>query len=465
MSSAYVGQFVGAVGFGFVSERIGRKWAFVIALAIFGACSIGAALATSVNDIIVARTIQGIGLGAEVPIAGALFNEVVRGNSRGRVIMFYESLFVWGLILAPVAGLICFETLGPAVGWRALFALGGIPVFAAVVAALKLPESPRWLASHGRIAEADRIVTAMEDEARELGKPLAVPLPQAPVANRRSRFVELFQGIYLPRSILVWSQWFCAYFLSTGFAVWTPTLFIKFGGLPIRYALLLTIGLNLVGLGSSWAIAETVDTFGRVRWFAYSFLLATFGAAGGAIAIGVFHAHGWVPLLVFGLLMQTGVAVNAIGVYLYTPELYPTRMRGLGTATASSLNRVASTIAPAAVGILLSKELGMASVFALFSVVAFIGYLFMRFLRHRDQGPRARGDLAVAARVARAVRLTDGRHGITAPDCAIALAIFRTAGSNEANKAAAARSLPVSSTDSSLVIRAGFSRTMRMWRP
>src|SRR5271169_6060428 len=77
LSAAFAGQFVGAILFGYVGERIGRKWAFVIALAIFSLCSIGVAFATSVDEIIWVRVIQGIGLGAEVPIAAALFTEFV----------------------------------------------------------------------------------------------------------------------------------------------------------------------------------------------------------------------------------------------------------------------------------------------------------------------------------------------------------------------------------------------------
>jgi putative MFS transporter len=377
-SSAFFGQFVGAFGFGFVSERIGRKWGFVIALAIFGACSVAAALAMSVNALIVARGIQGIGLGAEVPIAGALFNEVVRGNARGRFVMIYESLFIWGLILAPVMGLVLVETLGPALGWRVLFGLGGIPLIVAIIAAFTLPESPRWLAAKGRLAEADHIVSAMEAEATAAGKELAAPVPRAPVVVEKTRFAELFQGIYLHRTLLVWTQWFCTYFCSNGFAVWLPTLYMKIGGLPVRYALLLTILSQVIQLFTAWAVAGTIDRVGRVRWFAGAFAVAACAAIGGAVVTGVFHAHGWVPLLIFGLIMSAGTSVNSIGVYLYTPELYPTRMRALGTSTASSLNRLGSTIAPIAVGFLLANNLGIASVFSLFAVVMLIAFVVMQ---------------------------------------------------------------------------------------
>lgn len=377
-SAAFIGQFVGAFTFGFVGERIGRKWAFVIALAIFGACSIAAALAMSVNGILIARTIQGFGLGAEVPIAGALFNEVVRGNARGRLVMLYESAFIWGLVLAPVAGLVLVETLGRALAWRYLFGIGGIPLIVAVIAAFTLPESPRWLAAEGRLTEADRIVSDMEAEAVKLGKPLSTPVARAPVVKGRTRFAELFQGIYLRRTLVVWTQWFCTYFCSNGFAVWLPTLYMKIGGLPVRYALMLTILSQIIQLFTGYAVALTIDRVGRIPWFAGAFAVAALAAISGAFVTGVLHVHGWVPLLVFGIVMTAGTSVNSIGVYLYTPELYPTRMRALGTSTASSTNRLASAIAPICVGFLLANNLGIASVFAMFAVVLLFGFFVIK---------------------------------------------------------------------------------------
>src|SRR5665213_2868946 len=175
ISAAFAGQFFGAIAFGYFGEKIGRKWSFVIALSIFGVCSIGAALAQSVNEILIARVIQGVGLGAEVPVAAALFTEFVRGRARGKFILVYESLFAWGIFLGPVAALGCLTAFGPALGWRVLFAIGGIPAPVAIIAAFKLPESARWLASKDRLGEANAIVTRMEDEARSRGNVLQPP--------------------------------------------------------------------------------------------------------------------------------------------------------------------------------------------------------------------------------------------------------------------------------------------------
>ncbi len=168
-SAAFLGQIVGALGFGWLSERIGRKWAFIASLLIFGACSLFAATASNEHELLWARAIQGVGLGAEVPIAAALFNEYARSVVRGKWVMIYETMFVYGLVLAPLAGLLLYNSLGPELGWRVLFGIGGIPALVAIVAIFALPESPRWLAAQGRLAEADAIVTSMEEEARSRG--------------------------------------------------------------------------------------------------------------------------------------------------------------------------------------------------------------------------------------------------------------------------------------------------------
>jgi putative MFS transporter len=309
ISAAFAGQFVGALAFGYLGERIGRKWAFVTALTIFGLCSIVAAIAQSVDQIITARVIQGVGLGAEVPVAAALFAEFVRGSARGRFIMIYESLFVWGIFLAPVAGLTCYTLFGPALGWRVLFAIGGLPLIVAAIAAVKLPESPRWLASKGRIDEAHAVVEEMETEAARLGRPL-LPEHRVKVAPQRTKFSELFHGIYRKRTFVVWTMWFSSYFISNGFQSWAPTLYMKIGGLPTSDALLLTIAGGGVQLVTCYLVAVSIDKYGRLPWFAGGFALAAVAAILGAILTGPLGLHGWQSLLACGIIMSIGTGAN-----------------------------------------------------------------------------------------------------------------------------------------------------------
>ncbi len=375
ISAAFAGQFVGAIAFGYIGERIGRKWAFIIALTIFATCSLGAALAQSVNQIIVARVIQGVGLGAEVPVAAALFAEFVRGSARGLFLLVYESVFTWGIFLGPVVGLACYSAFGPALGWRVLFGIGGIPLIFAAIAIFKLPESARWLASKNRLAEADAIVREMEDQARARGRAL-LPSHPVKVAAASTSFLELFKGIYARRTFVVWTHWFCSYFVSNGFQSWAATLYMKIGGLPVRYALMLTIVTSGLQLCGSYTLAFTVDRLGRVPWFAGSFLVVCGGAVLGATLTGPFAVRGWEPLLLCGIIMTVG-NINGLGVYVYTPELYPTRMRAWATAMGSSFNRLGSLIAPSLVGFLLAEYGSISIVFVMFAGVALFGAVVM----------------------------------------------------------------------------------------
>ena len=377
-SAAFLGQIVGALGFGWLGERIGRKWAFILALLIFGGLSVFAASASSLFGLWWARAIQGIGLGAEVPIAAALFNEYARSVVRGKWVLLYETLFIYGLILAPLAGLVCYSAFGPELGWRVLFLIGGIPGLLGIVSIFALPESPRWLAANGRVAQADAIVTQMEAEAQRLGKTLPPLVHVPPLVKRSTNLFEIFQGIYAKRTFVVWTQWFCGYFVSNGFQIWQPILFIKIGGLPTSEALALSIVSACLQLLFAYLTAGFIDRVGRVPLFTAGFAAAALFALGGALAGGVFHVHGWQVLVIFGFGMTAAISVNNLGVYLFTPEQYPTRMRAWGTAAGSSLNRLASFIAPMAVGALLATGTGSLTwIFVLFAAVALVGAIVM----------------------------------------------------------------------------------------
>ncbi|HEY2225324.1 MFS transporter [Actinomycetospora sp.] len=376
ISSAYIGQFVGAIVFGALAERYGRRAAFIFSLGSFGLLSLAAALSWNFESLLVFRVLQGVGLGAEVPIAGALFNEFVRGRARGRVVMLYESIFSWGILLAPLIGLLFFTLFGQDLGWRLLFGFGALPLLVAIVAWFRLPESPRWLAERGRAAEAEALLAEMEADARRRGNELPAPEVTPPVTPRPTRFGELFSTAYRSRTILSWVTWFCGYFILYGFSTWLPTLYVRLGGLPTGNALALTAVASAIYLIEIYAFAFTVDRVGRKPWFVAGFAVSVLGAAVGAIAIAL-GAVAWPVLFVAGLLMGLGISPVTAGLYLYTPELYPTRMRAWATSTGSSLNRVASAIGPILVGLLLGAGLGLTSVFITFGVVAVVGLAVM----------------------------------------------------------------------------------------
>jgi putative MFS transporter len=366
ISSGFVGQFVGAIFFGWLAERIGRIPTLTIMIALFGIMSLACAFAWSYQSLLVMRVIQGIGLGGEVPVAAAYINEISKAKGRGRFFLIYELVFGAGLIGATLVGIWAV----PHLGWQAMFVIGAVPALLSFVLGRVLPESPRWLAAKGRLAEADRGVQRLENLAVMEGHPLPpIDYDEAVAPKQVERRVgELFQGRYLRRTLMIWAVWFCTYFVSYGITVWMPALYRTIFHLSVRDSLIYALVTSLVGMGGNFLCAFVIDRLGRRAWFGLAFCL-------GSLPLFVLWYLGVTDakeLLVMASLSYFLLGANSIAAYLYTPEIYPTRLRALGTGIATAWLRVASFIGPVVVGYLLAGP-GITSVFAVFAVVSLIG--------------------------------------------------------------------------------------------
>lgn len=376
ISAGYLGQFIGALVLGSISDRIGRRGTFLLAISVFSVLSVACALAWSLEALTVARLLQGIGLGAEVPIAATLISEYAPALRRGRAVMLYQAIFAWGVFAAPLVGLIVFALVDPATGWRVLFALGVLPVLLVLLGRKLLPESVRWLTTKGRVDEAEKIVAEFEDTARREGKDLPEPHPAAVEVAQPTRLGEIFAPAYRTRTLLNGILWFTVYFVSYGYSVWLPSLYVTIGGLAVSQALYLTLIVGVGQLLVVYAFALAVDRVGRRPLFLAGFAVALTGAVVGIVMVSL-GATSWPTLFAAGLLLAIGSYVPAAGLYLYIPELYPTRIRAWGTAAGSSMNRLASVIAPLVVGALLAGGLGLGAVFVVFGVVLLVGLAAM----------------------------------------------------------------------------------------
>src|SRR5215813_4238053 len=280
ISAGFAGQLVGALLFGWVSERYGRMTAMVWSIAVFAVMSLVCAVAWDFSSLLIFRAIQGIGLGGEVPVAAAYISELTRAQGRGRFVLLYELVFPIGLVGASLVGL----WVVPQLGWQWMFVLGALPALLALVLRRLLPESPRWLALRGRDTEAETALAAIEKEVvAATGQPL--PPPQAVVATRLvpASWADLFGSLYLRRTLVVWVIWFAAYLVNYGLAVWLPTLYRTLYGLPLDAALRYGLITQAVGLVGTLVCAFAIDHVGRRPWFALAFA----GAAVALIALGV----------------------------------------------------------------------------------------------------------------------------------------------------------------------------------
>jgi putative MFS transporter len=376
LSSAYVGMTIGALVFGWLSEIIGRKPLIVISVGSFGLLSIFAGFAWNYDSLIITRLVQGLALGGEIPVVTALYNEFLPGKARAMPFFYgFTIQFTAGLFVAPLVGLASMAIFGPEVGWRVLFGLGGLAILVAAAVQMIVPESPRFLAEKGRAAEADAVVQTFEASTRRKLGSLPPVVIRARIAETKTRFAELFAGGYGIRTLVSWVLFFCTNFVTYGLAGWLPTLYVRVGGLQPDKALMLSLVFGAVQLAAAFMWGALADRLGRRRGFIIGYSLAIIGMGTGVIATGWLGFSGWPVLVLVAFLTGLGIGFTASLCFLYTAEMFPTRMRSWAIATGTASNRIGSFVAPTVIGLLLGADLGIVSVFAAMGTTALIGLI------------------------------------------------------------------------------------------
>jgi putative MFS transporter len=368
ISAGYVGQLFGAVLFGSLAEKIGRLKTLFITILLFVSMDIACLFAWSGVTMMAFRFLQGVGTGGEVPVASAYINEFIGAEKRGRFFLLYEVIFPIGLMFAGMAGYF----LVPIYGWKAMFIVGLIPAVLTIPLRWFMPESPRWLASRGRLAEADAVVKLLEDSATRRGLVLREPVmrPVDSNATARSDWRDLFKGIYLKRTFMIWALWVCVYMINNGLVTWLPTLYRQVFQLPLQTSLAYGWITSGVGVVASIACALLIDKVGRKSWYATAFLVATVPL----LTLAWLGATSAIEVLILATATYAVLQTIAFSLYLYSAELYPTRLRAIGTGFGSAWLRAGSSIGSILVGWIVA-DLGIRYVFAVFAAVALVGGL------------------------------------------------------------------------------------------
>ena len=365
IGSSYIGQFIGALYFGALAERIGRTRSATFAIPIMSLMGVGCALSTHFWMLFAFRFVQGIGVGGEMPVAASYISELSNSKGRGKYFMLYELLFPIGLMAAGQIGTV----LVPQVGWSSLFWAGAVPGLIVACLVWRLPESPRWLIGKGRLDEAEAIVRDIEASTtkRITPQPRSTTIG-AGVEQPRIGWRELLGSVYRSRTLIVWTLWATAFFVSNSLNNWLPTLYRTVYHLPLTQALRYATLTNVAQVLLLLACAFCIDRIGRRNWTVTTFVI-------GAVLLawlGLFGSNDVMSVVVVATLSYGLIASNAAVLYLYTPEVYPTRMRAVGTGLASSWLRLASAVGPTLVGLLVRTD-GVGSVFLMFTGVSLVG--------------------------------------------------------------------------------------------
>lgn len=357
ISCAFVGMFVGANVMSVLADHWGRRRVFILNLAAYAVLSVASAFAPNLAVFVILRFLCGVGIGSELVLVDTYLAEFLPSAVRGRYIAWAYTVGFLGVPVAALFGarVVATTTLAGLDGWRWLLIAGGLGAVFVLAAQRALPESPRWLASRGRDAEALATVEAIEGKVRRSGglrpaKPAPEPAadqgepagPAKPAAGvppqRRVRLADLFRN-YRRRTVMLWIFQILQTVGYYGFGSMAPLVLTAKG-----YTVTSSLGyaaLSFVGypIGSLVSI-PLVERFERK--------ILIIASAVGIAAFG----------LVFGLATNTAVIVGAgflltvcsnifsNGYHIYETEIFPTRIRSSAIGIAYSLSRATSAALP-----------------------------------------------------------------------------------------------------------------------
>ncbi|MGW0784055.1 MFS transporter [Streptomyces sp. NPDC002913] len=372
VTSASVGMLLGALAAGWLGDHIGRVRTVALGVAVTGLASLAVAFSGSIETFSLFRFLQGLGIGGVVPVAATYINEIARSDKRGRFVLLYEMIFPAGLAAATLLAV----WVVPAFGWRAMFLVGALPVLIAALLPRHVEESPRWLLARGRTEEAEAAIARIEAEVtRATAEELPAPAPSTDENEPKGTLMDLFRGRYLRRTAVLSGLWFVAYYVNHGISTWLPSLYTKEFDLDLTTALVFTLVSNVTGLLGTFVMAMLIDRIGRRPALIGAFVGTVLSL--GVLAVAGATSGGQVALFASCTTFFL-YAINA-GLYLYSPELYPTFNRAKGAAFGGLWNRIGVILGPVTVGAIIGAGGSLALVFAQLAVVGVVGAVIAWF--------------------------------------------------------------------------------------
>ena len=347
LSAGFAGLLIGSLLAGFIGDLKGRRVAYQLNLLLFGGFTLLGAFAPNMTFLTVCRLGAGIGLGAEIVTGYAMVNEFAPAKTRGRLCAIISLL---ANSAAPVTMLLCAWII-PRFTWRPMFV--AIGVLAGIIWYLRrdIPESPRWLAVHGRYDEADDIVRRLEANGID-----ETPVESSSKNSGTFRSVGLCLFVAL---VAVGATNVCQY----TFTSWVPTLLVK-KGINLSGTLWIST-LMLLGAPVGCALsAYLLDRLGRKKVIVPAFVVtAVFG-----LLYAAQTQQAWAIVVGFILTVSLYVTFSAV-IAVYTPELFPTKVRFRCVGVANAFAKLLTVLMPMIVGWMLTT-LGSTSIFIAISVIA-----------------------------------------------------------------------------------------------
>jgi putative MFS transporter len=366
IAATFGGMLIGTSCFSFAADTYGRKTIFTFALLWYSLWSVVMAFQTTALSIVSWRFVASIGIGLELVTISTYLAELVPQHLRGRAFALCEVItFTAVPFVAMLAWLLVPHSYLGLQGWRIVVLIGAVGAAFVWLIRLGLPESPRWLASRGRIAEASAILDKIEAEVVAEGKTLP-PLQYSDNTPRVGYFKELWQSPYRARMLMLTVFNFFQTVGYYGFASWLPTLLIAKGitvTTSLAYAFIIAIA-NPIGPALGMLIADKIER----KW-----LIVT--SALGVAVFGMLFAQQasalW--LTVCGVMVVLFSTIMVFAFRAYQAELFPTRLRNQAVGFVFSFSRISAVFA----GFMIAFCLGHFGVTGVFAFITFAMVMVM----------------------------------------------------------------------------------------
>ena len=346
IAAGFAGMFVGANVLSVVADRLGRRRVFILNLLVYSLFSLAAAFSPNVETFLVLRFLAGIGLGAELVLVDTYLAEFVPARVRGRMIAWAYTVGFLGVPLAALLGgkLVAHQQLLGIDGWRWLLVFGGLGAVFVLAVRTVLPESPRWLESRGRDAEAREVVASVVAKVAA-----GTPVPEVPEraagsapdddARTVAEVLRIAFRDYRKRTVMLVIFQVLQTVAYYGFGTLAPLVLVSKGfevTQSLGYAALTFAGYPLGSLVS----VPLVERFER------KYLIIS-SAVGIAVCGIVFAAANSVAVIVVAGFLLTAVSnVFSNAFHIYQAEIFPTAIRSTASGICYSLSRATSTVMP-----------------------------------------------------------------------------------------------------------------------
>jgi len=361
VAALFLGLFIGTIAFSWLSDRFGRRSIFTFALLWYSIGAFIMAFQNTPETIDLWRLIASIGLGVELVNIDTYVSELVPKEQRGPAFAYNQFVMFTAVpVVAFLAWQLVPQTIFGLDGWRWVVIIGSIGAFVIWWIRRSLPESPRWLEQHGRNAEAENIVTNLENKIRADGVELPPPQPVAGEAMRKAgAWAEMWDETYRGRTLMLVIYNLFQTIGYYGFSSWVPTLLIS-QGIGVTKSLVYTFIIAVAAPVGPLIGVFFADHFER-KW-------QIAGAAVGIAVFGLLFAQqtSAAGVIAFGLLITLCNNWMSFSFHAYQAELYPTRIRARAVGFVYSWSRFSAIFS----GFIIAFFLGNYGTIGVFGFIA-----------------------------------------------------------------------------------------------